>query len=243
MQTPHQLHLLSGGAAQGLVAHLQGSFKAQHLCSISGTFSAVGMMKAALLAGAPCDVIILTNALIAELVASGHVLPGSVKNIGVVKTGVAIKSGDKTVDVSTPEKLKATFQAARGIYFPDPVKATAGIHVMMVLKALGLDPDLDVKLAGKLHVHPNGATAMKAMADAEAIPAGSGLIGCTQITEIVYTPGVDLVAPLPKEFELATTYTAAVCAGATQPESAAALIDLMASRDTQALRLACGFEP
>lgn len=234
MHTPHQLHLLSGGAAQGLVSHLQGSFKAQHLCSISGTFSAVGQMKSALLAGAPCDVIILTDALIAELMASGHLLPGSAKNVGVVKTGVAIKSGDKTVDVSTPEKLKATLQAAKGIYFPDPIKATAGIHVMKVLKALGLD----VELHNKLHPHANGATAMKAMAEAEA----NGLIGSTQITEILNTPGVDLVAPLPKEFELATTYTAAVCANSTQPESAAALIALMASADTAPLRLTCGFE-
>ena len=234
MHTPHQLYLLSGGAAQGLVSHLQASFKAQHLCSISGTFSAVGVMKAALLAGAPCDVIILTDVLIAQLMASGHLLPGSAKNVGVVKTGVAVKSGDKTVDVSTPEKLKATLQAAKGIYFPDPIKATAGIHVMKVLKAL----DLDLELAHKLHPHANGATAMKAMAEAEA----NGFVGCTQITEIVYTQGVDLVAPLPKEFELATTYTAAVCATSTQPESAAALITLMASTDTAALRLTCGFE-
>ena len=238
MQTPHQLHLLSGGAAQGLVTHLQGSFKAQHLCSISGTFSAVGMMKNALLAGAPCDVVILTDALIAELMESGHLLLGSAKNVGVVKTGVAIKTGDPTIDVSTPEKLKAALQAAKGIYFPDPIKATAGIHVMKVLKALALD----VELARKLHPHANGATAMKAMADAEAIAGGSGLIGCTQITEIVHTAGVDLVAPLPKEFELATTYTAAVCAKSTQPESAAALIALMASADTAPLRLTCGFE-
>ena len=238
MHTPHQLHLLSGGAAQGLVAHLQGSFKAQHLCSISGTFSAVGVMKAALLAGAPCDVIILTDTLIAELMSSGHLLPGSAKNVGVVKTGVAVKSGDTQVDVSTPEKLKAVLQAAKGIYFPDPIKATAGIHVMKVLKALALD----VELASKLHPYANGATAMKAMAEAEAIPGGGSLIGCTQITEIVYTPGVDLVGPLPKEFELATTYTAAVCANSTQPESAAALIELMASAGTTALRLTCGFE-
>ncbi len=234
MHTPHQLHLLSGGAAQGLVSQLQGSLKAQHLCSISSTFSAVGVMKAALLAGAPCDVIILTDVLISELLASGHVLPGSAKNIGVVKTGVAIKTGDKPVDVSTPEKLKAALQAANGIYFPDPIKATAGIHVMKVLKALALD----VALAGKLHAHPNGATAMKAMAEAEA----TGLVGCTQITEIIFTPGVDLVAALPKEFELATTYTAAVCATSTQPESATALIALMASAGTAALRLTCGFE-
>ena len=234
MHTPHQLHLLSGGAAQGLIAHLQGSFKAQHLCSISGTFSAVGVMKNALLDGAPCDVIILTDVLIAELMASGHLLAGSAKNVGVVKTGIAVKSGDKTVDVSTPEKLKTALQAATGIYFPDPIKATAGIHVMKVLKGLGLD----IELHGKLHPYANGATAMKAMAEAEA----NGQIGCTQITEIVYTPGVDLVAPLPKEFELATTYTAAVCATSTQPESAAALIELMASADTGKLRLTCGFE-
>lgn len=234
MQFPHQLHLLSGGAAQGLVSHLQGGFKAQHLCSISGTFSAVGVMKAALLAGAPCDVIVLTDGLIAELVASGHLIAGSVRKIGVVKTGVAIKSGDKPVDVSTPEKLKAVLLAANGIYFPDPIKATAGIHVMKVLKALGLD----VALASKLHVYANGATAMKAMADAEA----NGLVGCTQITEIIYTPGVDLIAPLPEAFELATTYTAAVSKSATQSESAAALIALMSSADTRALRLTCGFE-
>lgn len=234
MHTPHQLHLLSGGAAQGLISHLQDSFKAQHLCSISGTFSAVGQMKSALLAGAPCDVIILTAPLIAELMASGHLLPGSAKNVGVVKTGVAVKSGDQAIDISTPEKLKAAFQAANGIYFPDPIKATAGIHVMKVLKALALD----VELASKLHAHPNGATAMKAMAEAEA----NGLIGCTQITEIVYTPGVDLVAPLPPEFELATTYTAAICASATQPESAATLIALMASAEMAELRLTCGFE-
>jgi molybdate transport system substrate-binding protein len=238
MHTPHQLHLLSGGAAQGLVSRLEGSFKAQHLCRISGTFSAVGMMKAALLAGAPCDVIILTDALIAELMRSGHLLPGSAKNVGVVKTGVAVKSGDQTLDVSTPEKLKAVLQAAKGIYFPDPIKATAGVHVMKVLKALALD----VELASKLHPYANGATAMKAMAEAEATPGASGLIGCTQITEIVHTPGVDLVAPLPKAFELATTYTAAVCKSSTQSESAAALIALMASTETAALRLTCGFE-
>jgi len=128
----------------------------------------------------------LTDVLIAELMASGHVLHGSAKNIGVVKTGVAVKSGDSPVDVSTPEKLKAALTAAHGIYFPDPVKATAGIHVMKVLKAL----ELDVALAGKLHAHPNGAVAMKAMAEAEA----AGLLGCTQITEIMFTSGVDLVA-------------------------------------------------
>ena len=36
-------------------------------------------------------------------------------------------------------------------------------------------------------------------------------LGCTQISEILYTPGVTLVGPLPTEFDLATVYSVAVC--------------------------------
>ena len=130
------LHLLSGGAAQGLVTQLQDRFQAQHGCSIKASFGAVGVMKDSLLAGSPCDAIILTEALIAQLTASGDVMAGSARALGVVKTGIARKDGDAPVLVSSPAALKAALQAARGIYFPDPIKATAGIHFMNVLKQL-----------------------------------------------------------------------------------------------------------
>ena len=229
----NSLLLLSGGAAQGLVTQLEGRFQAQHACGIKATFGAVGMMKDSLLAGAPCDAIILTEALIAQLTASGDVMAGSARALGVVKTGIARKDGDAPVLMDSPAALKAALRAARGIYFPDPVKATAGIQFMNVLKQLGLETEL----ADRLHPYPNGATAMKAMAEA----AGAGLLGCTQVTEILYAAGVELIAPLPVEFELATTYTAAVSSRAAQPEAAHALIELLAGADAAALRLACGF--
>jgi molybdate transport system substrate-binding protein len=68
------------------------------------------------------------------------------------------------------------------------------------------------------------------------------LIGCTQDTEILYIEGVDLIADLPKEFELATVYTAAVCTAAKAPEAAAALIGLLAGAEAAELRVECGFE-
>lgn len=228
------IQLLSGGAAQGLVTQLEQRFQTDHHASINACFGAVGMMKDNLLAGAPCDVLILTEALIAQLTASGELHPGSAKALGQVKTGVAVKSGEAMPAVNNPEALKAAFRAARGIYFPDPVKATAGIHVMGMLRQLGLD----VELADRLRVYPNGATAMRAMAESSE----KGLIGSTQITEIIYTAGVDLVAPLPREFELATTYTAAVCTRAQAPQAAQALIDLLTSADAAGIRRDCGFE-
>lgn len=86
------LHLLSGGAAQGLVTQLEERFETQHQVSIDACFGAVGMMRDNLLAGTPCDVLILTEALIAQLMASGEVVPGSAQTLGVVKTGVAVKT-------------------------------------------------------------------------------------------------------------------------------------------------------
>jgi molybdate transport system substrate-binding protein len=228
------IHLLSGGAAQGLVTQLEARFQHEHQADIDACFGAVGLMRDNLLSGAPCDLVILTEALIAELTAGGELVRGSARALGVVKTGVAVKNGALAPAMDSPEALKAALRAARGIYFPDPVKATAGIHVMSVLRQLGLDGEL----AGRLRVFPNGASAMKAMADSDE----PGLVGCTQITEILYTPGVALVAPLPKAFELATIYTAAVCVRAREPQAARALIELLVSEDAAPLRKACGFE-
>lgn len=230
------LHLLSGGAAQGLVTQLEDRFEAESGCGIDASFGAVGMMKDSLLAGAPCDVLILTEALIGQLTVSGELVAGSAQALGVVKTGVAVRDGEPAPDVASPAALKAALQSARGIYFPDPLKATAGIHFMRVIKQLGLDTEL----AHRLRPFPNGATAMRALA--EAAEKEPGLLGCTQITEILNTPGVQLIAPLPKEFELATVYTAALCARATQPKAARELIALLASADAAELRRVCGFD-
>jgi molybdate transport system substrate-binding protein len=69
-----------------------------------------------------------------------------------------------------------------------------------------------------------------------------GLIGCTQVTEILYTPGVRLAGLLPHEFELATVYTAAVCARAQEPLAAAEFVRMLAGDEATALRQAGGFE-
>ena len=88
--------------------------------------------------------------------------------------------------------LRAALIAADAIHFPDPGKATAGIHFDKVVDRLGIRSDVQARL----RTFPNGASAMRALAD-----AGGRAIGCTQATEILATPGVRLVGPLPPGFE------------------------------------------
>ena len=67
-------------------------------------------------------------------------------------------------------------------------------------------------------------------------------IGCTQISEITFAEGVDLVGPLPSEFELATTYSIAVCAAAQQLELAQRLAQLLTGTSASRTRTEAGFE-
>jgi len=227
------MHLLSGGAAQGLVRAMQPAFEAGSGLALECIFSAVGAIQQKLMDGAACDVLILTRPLIESLTRSGLVVPGTARDLGTVKTGIAVKSGATHPAVGDADALRAAFRAANGIYFPDPQLATAGIHVMKVLTALGLAEEL----AERLRPYPNGNTAMKAMADCPDIQ----VIGSTQVTEILITPGVELVADLPQEFELATVYTAAVCARAHHPQAAQEFIGVLVADAQAALRAQRGF--
>ena len=85
---------------------------------------------------------------------------------------------------------------------------------------------------------PNGASAMGEMAASRE----DHLIGCTQVTEINYTEGVDLVDVLPTEFELATDYTLGICTRAQHPEQAQVLADLLTGPASKAVRRQGGFE-
>jgi len=228
-----QLRLMSGGAAQGLVGALRELFEREHACTVNGTFGAVGLMRDHLLAGEPSDLMILSQTLIDQLTKEGHLVAGSAQALGVVKTGVAVLPGAPRPTLQTPEQLKSVLSQATAVYFPDPQKATAGIHFMKVLEQLGVRE----LLADRLCVYPNGATAMREMA-AHAKP---GAVGCTQVTEILYTPGVSLLDVLPESLGLSTVYTAAVCTRAAQPQLARELIATLAGEAAAQLRRDGGF--
>jgi molybdate transport system substrate-binding protein len=228
------LRMLCAGAARGLVKAMEPTLFAETGAGVQGSFGAVGAMKEKLLAGEPCDVIVLTAALIDELAAAGHVQPDSVAPLGRVGTGIAVRTGEPLPAVADGAALAASLRAAAGILFPDPARATAGIHFVGVLKRLGIYADVEPRLS----TYPNGATAMRELAQASR----PGLVGCTQITEIKYTPGVTLVGPLPADYALSTVYSVAVCAGAVQPEFAWLFAELLAGPVSAGLRAAGGFE-
>ena len=224
-----KLRFVSAGAAHGLVQAL-----AKHAAhEVEGHFGAVGAMLERLQGGEACDVVILTKAQVAKLAAEGKVDGATAVDLGAVPTSIAVREGRPAPDVSNAAALRRALLAAEAIFFPDPSKATAGIHFAKVLEQLGIADTV----ASRLRTYPNGATAMASLAHAPG-----NAIGCTQSTEILATPGVRLVAPLPPGLELRTVYTAAVNARAAAREAADRFVALLGGEAQRPARRAAGFE-
>ncbi len=230
-----RLHLLCAGAVQGLVKALQPEFTERTGAAVEGRFGAVGALKELLLGGEPADVMIVTDSMIQTLVTDGLLRADSCTPIGMVRTGIAVRSGEVAPTVADGASLKSLLLSSRGVFFPDPLRSTAGIHFAGVLRKLGILEELEPRF----RTFPNGATAMGELAASE----GPGMIGCTQVTEINYTPGVTLIGELPAEFELATLYSAAIVRDPRLPALAQAFIDDIAGQGSEQLRRDGGFGP
>lgn len=228
------IRLLSAGAAMGVVHALTPRFREALDAEIDATFGAVGAMKALLDAGSPCDAIVLTQSMIDALATERRVLADTIAPLGRVQTAIAVRDGDVLPDVSDARRLRSALEAAGALYFPDPERATAGIHFISVLRTLGID----TAVRDKLRPFANGATAMRTLAE----QGRYGDIGCTQMTEIVYTSGVTPVAALPDGLGLATTYTAAVTRAAEDVDGARRFVALLTGDETRELRARGGFE-
>lgn len=228
-----KLHVIAAGAAQSVVQQVAERMRVEQGVEIVARFGAVGAQKQLLLEGAEAGVIILTAAMIDELIEAGVVAPGSRMDLGQVVGGIAVRRGTPVPDVSTPAALRASLLAAVAIYVPDPAIATAGQQFVTMCETLAI---LD-EVRPKLKLFPNGFTAMTRMGRSDA----AGEIGCTQITEIKLVGGVDLVAPLPAGLQKPTTYALGFVARGANREIAQAFAASIAGPASRAMRIAAGF--
>ena len=214
----------------------RGAFKAETGCDIAGTFGAVGAMRDKLLAGAPADLLILTSALIGELTRPGHVLPRLRRR---PRRRAHRRGGAQPA-------IRRRRSAMRQRCAPRCSRPTPSTFpTRSWRRPASTSPRCSTRSASPARWPRGCGRSPTAPPPCRRWPARRtrAPIGCTQVTEILNTPGVTLVGPLPKEFELATVYTAGVCTRAALPDQArdfAALLGSDAARAVRASRLRAG---
>jgi molybdate transport system substrate-binding protein len=227
------LKIMSAGAAQAMVEQIAAAYTRDTGDAVEAEYNAVGAMKARVVAGEAVDVIVLTGALIDELIQSGHVAPGSRADLGKVGTGVAARAGTSLPDVSSPQALRAALAAATAVAFPDPAVATAGKVVMQACEKLGI---LE-QVRPKMQFFPNGYAAMGWLAGTRG-----NEIGITQITEILANKGVTYAGPLPGDLQSKAVYSAGLAARAAQAGAARAFIARLTGASARPILAKAGYE-
>ena len=186
------LALLCAGAAKGLVAALGPRSRPRPVSRSTARSARSARSSRSSLRGAPCDVIVLTAALIGALEKEGRVVPGSAAPLGTrAHRRSRCAAGAPQPDIGDAASLRASLAGALAARtFPIPsARPRASISSAccggsaFATRSRGALRDVSERRGG------DG----RARASARA----AATIGCTQVTEILYTPGVTLVGALP----------------------------------------------
>jgi len=181
-------------------------------------------------AGEPFDIIITGSPVLDGFIKDGRIVANTRTNISRSGIGVAVRAGARKSDISSVEAFKRALLDAKSIAYLKDVGS--GIYVAGLVERLGIAGAIRSKLT-----RPDSDIV------SELVARGEVDLGIVVITQIVTTPGVELVGPLPPEIQSYVSFSAGISVNSKVPEAAAALIKFLTGPAAVAVIRTQGMEP
>jgi molybdate transport system substrate-binding protein len=228
------LVVLSAAALRSAAADVPARFAAATGHHVTFVFGTAGGIRDKVIAGETADVVIVPPLQLDQLVKLGLVAADGRIDLAMVRLGAAVGAGAKRPGIATAAEFKQALLDAPSLGFADPASgATSGVYLTKLLLQMGVAD----AVRGKLKLYPDGAGAMAAVARREIA------LGLGQISEIKPVASVDLVGPLPDEFQLKTVYAAGLATRSAAPDAARSLLGYLGAPEMAAIFKANGFDP
>lgn len=227
---PGELTVLAIPAMQHSLSEVVAAFRRDTGVAVATEFAAPNQFRSKL-QGEPPDLILADRGALDRLQRDGRVAMAERVALGRVGLGVAVGKDKPAPDVSSAEALKAIVLAAKTILQPDPGETIWGEHVSSVFEQLGVAHEVKQKLklgTGRNPLAPVG------FGDAE--------IGLHSMLDILRTPSVKLVAPIPDTLQRWTAFDLAVIQDPPNGTAALRLMEFLRSPSTRALWQRNGLE-
>lgn len=148
-----------------------------------------------------------------EWIKDGKIIAETRTDIARSGIGVEVRAGARKPDISSVEAFKRALLDAKSIAY---LRVGSGIYVDGLLKRLGIAEAIKSKV-----------TRPESDIVSELVAKGEVELGIVVITQILTTPGVDLVGPLPPEIQSHVVFTAGVGANSKVPDAAKQLIKFL----------------
>jgi len=180
--------------------------------------------------GEPFDFLVATPGQIDGLIREGKIIPDTRTNLTRSGIGVQVRAGARKPDVSTVEAFKRALLNARSIAYLK--EGQSGVYLANMLTRLGVTDAIEQKV-----------TRPETDIVSELVAKGEIELGMVVITQILTTPGVELVGPLPGEIQSYVTFTGGVSTASEAPDVARALMRFLTGPVAVPVIKAQGMEP
>jgi molybdate transport system substrate-binding protein len=180
--------------------------------------------------GEAVDVFIGPPAQMDRLVQAGKIVAAT--RTGVARSGIGVeaRAGAPKPDVSSVEAFKRALLGAKSIGYLK--EGASGIYLAGLLDRLGIAEAIKAKV-----VRPETDIV------SELVAKGDIELGMVVMTQILTTPGVELVGPLPADVQFYVRWSGGVSANSAAPEAAKELIRLLTGPTALPVLKAQGMEP
>src|SRR5262249_16841467 len=165
-------------------------------------------------AGEPFDILAAPPPVLDNMIKAGKLKADTRMLLVSSDVGVEVRAGAPKPDISTVAAFKQALLNAKSItYLPVPgvPQVLERLGVSGAIKSKSVVPDTDIV--------------------SELVAKGEVELGIVVITQILTTPGVDLVGPLPDEIKVTTRFGGAVSASSNAPDAARALLQFLRSEE------------
>jgi molybdate transport system substrate-binding protein len=187
-----------------------------------------------LLRGENADVVILDGGAADELGKRGLVLAGSKVELARSLIGMVVRQGADKPDIGSVAALRNTLLAAKSIAYSDSGSGTYLSTIMF--QKLGIADQIMPK-SRKVRGPPSGEPV------AAVVARGEAEIGFQQVAELIHTPGITFVGPLPNDVQPIFSFAGALTKTAQEPGAARALLAFLSSREAAPAITKAGLMP
>ena len=207
-----EITIISSVGVRAVLEELKPQFERTTQHKLAITFGTAVPLKRQIEAGETFDVVILTPALVEDLVKQGRVAAGTKTDVAKSGIGVASRAGTPKPDISTPEAFKRTLINAKSIVYSK--EGQSGTYMARLIERLGLAAEMKPKTVLETR---SGHTAV-------AVVEGKAELGFVLISEILPVSGAEPVGPLPAELQNYVVFTAGISQNAKDAEAAKTFI-------------------
>jgi molybdate transport system substrate-binding protein len=180
-------------------------------------------------AGEPFDVLISGSGPVDQWIREGRILAKTRRDIARSGIGVEVRAGAPKPNIGSVDAFKRALLDAKSIAY---LRVGSGIYVHGLLERLGIAQAVAAKV-----------TRPESDLVSELVARGEVELGLVVITQILTTPGVELVGPLPPEIQSYVRFTAGIGARSKVPEAAEQLLEFLTGPAAIPTIRAQGMEP